>query len=154
MIAAMHVSSANLLTVQLCKNLAQWVVTLKTSKNQKPIKLGCGPLHGDGCLSRTIRYMYLLQYCSYKAYACTPAHTHARTHACMHMHIHLQQHSAHCHDPAFLPFRAHQSALPLPLLGTLCGTCTTPPGGEERKIPFNHAIGPPYYMCRSKILHD
>ena len=86
MIAAMHVSSANLLTVQLCKNLAQWVVTLKTSKNQKPIKLGCGPLHGDGCLSRTIRYMYLLQYCSYEAYACTPAHTH--THTRTHAHTH------------------------------------------------------------------
>ena len=91
MIAAMHVSSANLLVVQLCKNLAQWVVTLKTSKNQKPKNWGVGPCTGMGacpgqygtCISYSIAATKLMH-----AHLHTHTHTrtHAHTHACTRTH--------------------------------------------------------------------
>ena len=46
-----YVSSANLPLDSLCKNLAWWVVTQRTSKNHKTVKLGGGHLLG------TIRYL-------------------------------------------------------------------------------------------------
>ena len=50
-------SSADLPSDSLCKNLAWWVVTWRTSKNKKLSKLGVGHLCGYGCLPRTIHYL-------------------------------------------------------------------------------------------------
>ena len=51
-----YVSSADLPSDSLCKNLAWWAVTWRTSKNHKTVKIGGGRLLRYGHLLGTIRY--------------------------------------------------------------------------------------------------
>ena len=53
-----YVSSLDLPSDSLHKNLAWWVITRRNQKNHKTVKIGGGRLHGYQRLLGTIRYMY------------------------------------------------------------------------------------------------